>query len=414
MKRHRLDIALAILVFVLALALRVVAARHIFAGDLRFTMGDDYQYYQIAMALTEGRGFALDGLPTAYRMPLFPLFAAFWHMILGPRPYAPLPVFLVASAMIPVGVYILGRSLAGRGVALAAAALVATDVSLIIYSRHYMTETLFSLLVLAGMLAAWRLRVTESWRWAAGTGLLMGAATLTRANFGPFVLLLGAWLLWHGRARPGRGARNVAIVVGLVGALWLPWAARNAAVFHSFIPFTTQAGNAYYGIYNDAVAGGDPRIAYGYWVWRIPEPPALPGKVWDESALDVYQRDEARAWIAANPTKALRVALMQPVYLWLPEGPGFESWALTVLLGLPALVVFALRRRQPELVLWLGLALTLTGLAVISVGVGRYNLPMRPILAVTSVMFVAGPVSPLVKALRRPGHRRVDEEGVLT
>ncbi len=407
MKKYRLDIALALLVFVVALTVRIFAAAHIWAGDLRFDMGDDDDYYQIALSLVQHGTFAREGLPTAYRMPLFPLFAAFWHLILGPQPYTPIPIFLITSALIPVGTYILGRSLADRTVilghsfadrtvALIGALIIAFDGGYILYSHHYMTETLFSLLVLASMLAVWRLRITQHWCWAMGAGLLLAGATLTRANFGPFVGLVALWVLWHGREQFSRALRNVSIIGGLVFVLWTPWVVRNYLVFDKFIPFTTQAGNVYYGIYNDEVTGDNPNLAYGYWIWRIPHPSAIPGHTWDEASLDVYQREVSREWISANPGKALKVALMQPVYLWMPDGPDISSWTGSILLGLPTLFVFALWRRQPELVLWLTLVVTMSALTVISVGVARYQIPLRPILAVTTVMFIAGLAQSLI------------------
>ncbi len=391
MKTHKLDLALGLLVFVIALALRIYAAAPIWAGgDLSIT-DDGPHYFGIAISLIQNGTFAIDGVPTAYRMPFFPLFLAFWHSILGLQPYAPLPVFLIISALIAVGTYILGRSFATHVVALIAALLIAIDGAFILFSHYYMTETLFSLLVLASMLSIWRVRVSQDWRWAVAAGVLLAGATLTRANFGLFVGLVVLWVIWHGRQHIGPAVRNGLIVGGLVIVLWLPWVVRNYLVFDSFIPFTTQGGNAYYGIYNDEVTGGDPTLVYGSWIWRIPHPPTIPGQVWNEVTLDQYQREVTWEWIRAHPTKALTVAVIQLFHFWnWRTGGGFLSWACTVLLGLPTLIVFGLRRRQPELILWLALALTMSAMSVISVGMPRYQLPLRLILAVTTLLFVMG------------------------
>lgn len=413
MKKHRLDLTLGLLVFVIALAVRIFAARHVWAGDLSFHMGDDDDYYRIAISLVESGTYAIHGIPTAYRMPLFPLFAAFWHLIFGPQPYSPLLVFLLASALIALGTYLLGRQLGDRMVALIAGMIVAFDGGFILYSYHYMTETLFSLLVLAAMLAAERLRVTQHWRWAMAAGLGLAGATLTRANFGPFVIVVALWVVWHGRGQLPRALKHAAIIGGLVVVLWAPWIVRNYLVFDALIPFTTQGGNAYYGIYNDAVTRSDSELAYGYWVWRIPQPPQIPGHQWSEVELDTYQREVARDWIKANPAKALKVALMQPVYFWMPDGPDGGSWMRTVVIGLPTLLVFALRRRQAELGLWLALAGMLSALTIISVGVARFQIPLRPILAVTTAMFIVGLAQGAV-LLRKPGARRPGDNEQLT
>lgn len=384
MKQLRTDIALCLLIFAAALAMRIVVAAPVFAGDTRMIAGDDGDYYTIAISLITQGTFSLPTGPTAYRMPFFPLFLAFWHLLLGPQPYAALPVLLAVGALIPVGTYVLGRALANRAVGLLAGLLLAFDYELAFFSRLYMTETIFAALVLAGMLAAWRLRVTMSWRWAATAGVALGCACLTRANFLPFVALLLLWLVWAGWERRRLAFRNATIVGAIVVALWLPWVARNYLVFHRLIPFTTQGGAAYYGLYNDISTSGHPDIPYGFWVWRIVDPPDEPGKVWDEAALDEYQRELARDWIVAHPAEAIKVSLAQAAYFWSAEERG--SYYRVVPIGLITLLVVAALRRQPDTILWLVLALAMTGLAVISVGQNRYAYPLRPILAVMTAI----------------------------
>ncbi len=83
MKQYRRDIIFAVLIFVVALLVRSFIAVPIWAGDLGFYMGDDGNYYWIAISLVQHGVFGTEGVPTAYRMPLFPLFAAFWHRLFG-------------------------------------------------------------------------------------------------------------------------------------------------------------------------------------------------------------------------------------------------------------------------------------------------------------------------------------------
>ena len=399
MKQYRRDLIFALLVFVVALVVRGVIAAPIWAGDLGFHTGDDDDYYRIAISLVQHGTFAIEGVPTAYRMPLFPLFAAFWHRLFGIQPYAILPVLLGLGALIPVGTYLLGRSVVGQVGALFAGLLTAFDLDLSMYSRFYMTETLFCVTVVGGLLAANRLRVTRRWPWAVVLGLCFGCATITRANFGPFVAVALLWIIWYGRDQVWPTMRRVAVVSALVLALWTPWVVRNSLVFGTLIPFTTQGGSAYYGLYSDVATQNNP-LGYGFWLWRIPHPPARPGHVWTEVELDQYQREEAFTWIRANPGQALMVALMQLVYLWIPDND-LVSWLLTVGIGLPTLLIFALRRHQPEFILWLTLVATMSALAVVSVGVARYQFPLRPILAVMATMFIMNIVQSFVTLRQR-------------
>ncbi len=403
MKQYRIDFFLALAVFVAALAVRVVIAAPVFAGDTRFIIGDDDDYYNIAISLITSGTFGINGSPTAYRMPFFPLFLAFWHLLLGPQPYAPLLVMLVFGSLIPLGSYILGRYLADRSVGMIAGLLLTFDKDLIFYSRLYMTETMFCLLILASMLATWRLRVTLAWGWAVVVGLTLGCACLTRANFLPFVAVLLLWLLWLRRDRLRLALRNAATIGLIVGAIWVPWVVRNYLVFHQLIPFTTQGGYAYYGLYNDAAVL--PGERYGVWIWLGVNPPQEPGKVWDEATLDGYHRDLAFQWISAHPAESVKVALMQIYYFWSNEDAG--SYLRAVVVGLPTLIILAVSWRYPDMLLWLALALTMTLLALISVGQARYAFPLRPILAVSTAMAL----SAATRMLSRWRKRGVVTEG---
>lgn len=399
MKAGRRDIVLIVLLFVAALVVRVRATAWLLDGPPRFPQGDDGDYYAIARSLVEHGVFGIDGAPTAYRMPLFSLFAAFWHSLLGVEPYAIMPVLLVLGALVPVGAYLLGRSVAGPVAGLLAGLLMVFDRDLAVYSGLYMTETLFCVTVIGGMLAAGRLRVTGSWRWAVATGLLFGCATIARANFGPFVAVALLWIVWNGRDRLRTAIGRAALVGAIVAALWAPWAARNYLVFGALIPFTTQGGNGYYGVYNELAAAQPFGLWHGLWISRpVPGGLDLPAQ---EVAADQLQRQLARDWIQANPQRALLLALMQPVQLWAPFCEDFISWMLTTLVGLPALALLAWRRRQPELVLWLGMMLTATAMAVASLAVARFAFPLRPFLAVAATLPIAGAVEAL--ALLRRG-----------
>ncbi len=404
MKKYRLDIIFILMIFTLALALRMVIAQPTFNGDLSFPAGDDDDYYQIAISLIESGRLAINGYDTAYRMPGFPLFVAFWHLLFGTKqPYAILPVLLVLGALLPVGTYLLARTLGGFPLSGLVAGLIPTlDPDFITFSRLYMTEMLFSLLVLASMLAVSRLRVTVAWRWSVVSGLLLGAATLTRANFGPFSAIILLWLIWHGRHQIRVVLPQVILVGMIVGTLWGGWVVRNYLVLHSFIPFTTQGGSAYYGIYNDEATSDALGFRFGYWLNRAPDLPSLPGQVWNEVSVDRYQTALAREWITAHPGTALRVALMQVAHFWSP--PLIDiSYLLTVVIGLPALLVLVFYQRQPELVLWLLLAVTMSALTIISVGVARYQMPLRPLLAVTTVLGLSALYQRLARFRRRTG-----------
>jgi 4-amino-4-deoxy-L-arabinose transferase-like glycosyltransferase len=366
-------------IFILALTLRVVFAWPALSGAEEFGQGDDDDYYRLGMSIAQTGALADHGKLSAYRMPFFPITIAPFHYFLGAAPHAAQPLIIVLSALTCVGVYLLGRELFQPQVGLVASALISINLQLVIYSRLLLTETLFVFLVLAGMIGLERVRKTQRWTWAIVTGVILGLATLTRANFGPFIPFALGWLLYNRRAQISPALRNAAIIVMIVGVFWGAWVVRNYIAFDAFIPFTTQGGPAYYGIYNDDTANTRPP-RFGYWRDMAPPAPAGSAREWNEVSLDRLEKDRAFIWVRAHPTLAAKIALMQAVYFWWPEvvDPLFLALLPAGLGGL----ILAIRQRNQGVFLWIILAAVFTFMAIASVGVGRYQLPIHPIISV--------------------------------
>lgn len=366
-------------IFCLALVVRVIFSWPAISGAEQFGMGDDDDYYRLGLSIAHTGTLADSGDITAYRMPLFPISIAPFYAVFGDVPHAPQLFIVLLSALTIFGVYALGRSLFEYRVGLLAAVLTSLNIQLVIYSRVLMSETLFIFLVLVGMLALDRTRVTLRWRWALTAGLVLGLATLTRANFGPFVAVGLGWLVYFQRAQFWRVVRQALVIGMLVGALWGMWVVRNYNTFGHFIPFTTQGGLVYYGIYND-VAASSTFPYFGYWLDISPIPPNATEPKLDEVARDRLAKDRAFAWIRAHPGLSLQMALAQAAYFWLPDiiDPVFVAMLPASLIGL----ALALRQRNPGAILWVLLAGVFTLMAIASVGVGRYQLPLYPIILV--------------------------------
>ena len=71
---------------------------------------------------------------------------------------------------------------------------------------------------------------------------------------------------------------------------------------------------------------------------------------------------------------------MQAVYFWRPDFVDNIFLALLPV-GLIGLIL-AIRQRNQGVILWVILAAVFTFMAIASVGVGRYQLPIHPIIAV--------------------------------
>ncbi len=180
-KNKYIYILTPVVLFFLAIIPRWFMALPMFFGDATFPQGDDVDYYRLAISFLE-TGALSNGHWLAYRMPLFPLFLSGIYLIFGRAPQNAYPVMVILAALIPVLTYFLGLNVFNLKVGLLAGVICALDMHLIYYSDFLLTEPLYVFLVLAGMIAFEKLRISYAWQWAVIAGILFGLANLTRTT----------------------------------------------------------------------------------------------------------------------------------------------------------------------------------------------------------------------------------------
>jgi hypothetical protein len=189
-------------------------------------------YRSLAQNLAAGNGFVAESiegrtLPNVSRTPVYPLFLAALMRIGGDRLGLFLTVQCVLGAVVcMLTILLASRWLSGRW-AIAAGLLVALDPNSVVRCVDLRTETLFTLLLVAGAcLMVWR--SDQPWAWLGG-GVCWSMAALCRpiAVCLP-VVVLGVLAV----ARVTWRARFTYLAVFLVGFLPLLglWMARNAAL----------------------------------------------------------------------------------------------------------------------------------------------------------------------------------------
>jgi 4-amino-4-deoxy-L-arabinose transferase-like glycosyltransferase len=164
-------------------------------GPERFFAEGYTLFFTLARQLAEGHGYAFPGqAPTAFRVPLYPLFLA--ALTGGEADYAPV---LAAQALVSTGTVVLAGLMArewfGPRSGLIAAALCAVYPYYVLHDVTQQETVLFTFL--AG-LATWLALVARrrgSIPLAGLAGLALGAAILTRATLAPFALFAAAWLM---------------------------------------------------------------------------------------------------------------------------------------------------------------------------------------------------------------------------
>lgn len=390
--------AILIALLLLAVALRI-------AGGLwwqsrvpgRFGFGDSDGYWALGKALAHGGPYQY-GEDSAFRAPGYPLLLAPLFLVRDDPPvlWARIESALLATLAV-AAVGWLTRTLFGPRPALVAIGIGACYPGAVMLGALILSEAPFSAFMTA-QLATWSAATlaTSNRRatWLAlATGLLAGAATLTRPSWLLFTPLAVFACLTASVSRR-RLIEALAVLIGLTMVM-TPWGVRNWLVTGCLVPTTLQVGASLYdGLNPQATGASDMRFVERFRAEEQQEPVG-PGALSLECRLDRRLRQEALAWATDHPGEVLRLSLVKLARMWnlWPNDVAFSSWPirLAVLFTYVPLLFFAiigsartLRRGWPYWLCWLPAAY-LTLLHMVFVSSVRYREPaMLPLTALAA------------------------------
>lgn len=222
----------ALAIFVVALALRLAYA----ASAEPPPISDGIHYDRLARDLAAGRGYAGDGVPTAYRPVGYPAAIAYFYLFFGPR-YFPVILFQsILGAATASFLMLLAREAVGDAPARVAGAVIALCPSQVAYAARFFPAVMLAFLVVAAAFAFVKARGL----WGAlGAGLLTAAATLVA----PVSMVLPAAAFACDLCR-GTGLKRAlargAVVAGVAAVAMAPWTYRNWRVFGALVPVSTN------------------------------------------------------------------------------------------------------------------------------------------------------------------------------
>ena len=277
---------------------------------------DSEWYFDKAALLAQGLGYTRDGVPTAFYPIGYPAFLAGLFALFGTH----MALALAANIVLGIGICLLmyhfalaifhDKSAAALGVLLYA--LYPNQIAL---TAAISNELLYTFLL---MLAFYLLSQAEkSLRWLFLCGLVLGYATLTKAQTVLLPLFMAAFFLGESLswARFGRSIRHTLIIYLGLAVVVLPWTARNYLVFGHPVLVSTNGGlNLLIG--NNPSANGD--ITF--------DDPLLTRatdaleKGGDEVAADRLAHDMAVDWIKEHPAQALALVPKKIWRLWALDG----------------------------------------------------------------------------------------------
>ncbi len=387
--------------FVLALAVRVGP----FWAMPSALIDDPDAYRALATNVWQYGVFGEKTTPTVFRPPLYPLVLV-PAVTLGD--YTPAAIallhFVLGMATI-VLTYALARRLDfQRPMALLAAALVACDPILLMQSTQVMTETLATLLVVAGLwvLALRQHTPTFDWKAVALSGGLLALAALCRPSLIVWLALVGVAVPWLVEKWPNR--LKFAAVYFLAAAVVLsPWAIRNQIQFGRAIVTTTHGGytlclannREFYEYLRSGASSERPWDATSY--NRIRDKFREPGETKDDraeysAAWDTIQANpgdffsacvyRVRRFWGVMPYVSLRGAYRPIVFRW-----AVAAWYVAeFLLAVVGLIVLVRRRawRNPFWLSALLLAVSLTAIHAVFWSNMRMRAPLTPLIALAA------------------------------
>lgn len=253
-----------ILLGAIALGLAVRIA-YVLATKGHMLAGDEPEYQGEGQLIVRGDWFYTP-LPYGHlhegmwKAPGYPAFVGLVYSVLGTSVTRLLLVQSLVGPVVIFLVWLLGRRLFDRRIALVGATVAAIYPNMWQWELRMYPEVFalpLGLLVMVLVLG----RAAPSGRRAAAVGVLMGLSMLVRpTQFFLFALIAAAWWLAAG---PRRAALLTGVAVIAAVLTIAPWSVRNYHVTGHFIPISMQ-DSAAYGTFNDT-AKNDPRLP---WAWR--------------------------------------------------------------------------------------------------------------------------------------------------
>lgn len=357
--------------------------------DISFEATDSTLYRGLADSLVGRGAYSLDGTPTAFVTPGYPLFLAVLYVVSRSGLFIGLVQAGLGAATV-VALAAIAHRLAGRDAALATGIMAAFYPHLVFWTGYVLTETLYVFILSVALLAAARaLESNRPLRRAAMAGALFGAASLVRPVALGFGIMLAVAGIFSTRYRV-----RVLLGLGTLTLVLAPWVARNAVVLDSPIITSTESGHVLWQGNSPEASGG----SRGYVDGLDFEPLELPEGI-SETEADRIHRAEALSWMAKHPA---RVAALIPKKLWNMWRPTYQGASalnstVTYVTYLPLLALavpgLVLSRRRDVLggivVAFVAYHLVVHGLVT---GMIRFRLPVEAVLTipagVTVGMFV--------------------------
>jgi hypothetical protein len=193
-------------------------------------------YHDLALRLARGEAFPTTDVPWGYAY-----FLAAFYRLAGDRPWVPLVAQVLLNGLVPGLLYRLVREELGSRTAIVATLLVSVLSFNTVYASTQASDSVCTVIFLAGLTIFARALRTNDLRRFAVSGLLAGLASQFRPNLILFPAVL-AVVTAVMTPRTRRRALLLTAYVLLAGAVSIPWIVRNYRLTGELIPTSTHGG----------------------------------------------------------------------------------------------------------------------------------------------------------------------------
>jgi len=376
----------------LILLLSLLIRLHFVAGIDVKPSSDMHDYDQRAMLLADKGTFNTNDVHGAtYRAPGYVVFLATCYKLFGHTYGIVYDIQSILGVAMLIAIYLLGKQLFDKDVALLALILAALYVPFIGYAGMLMSETLFITLLLFAIYAFVRAIMHQRVAWFLIAGALFGFATLTRsiALIVPFILIIWLMIRESRLVFPWQTWKRILFMLLVMCCLIAPWTIRNTVLQKQFVFVDTVSGlNLLIG--NNPYANG----FYSDSIYKVPAYKHAETVAKTPAQADQIMKRGALKWIAENPGNFIKLTykrfqiylasqtdLNGVVYKWKNIGWFSDTfnanyqWDLISLAIVGAVV--ALLRNRSALLPVIGAAYFIGAMSVFYVQT-RYRLPAMP------------------------------------
>ena len=245
---------------VAALVVRLVFF-YVMFGGVPAPAQDTAKYWGIAKSLVKGDGYHLNGSPTAFILPLYPLFLAAHYSLFGEGHLPVVMIQLILNLFCVFLAFLIGREVVGRRVGVIAAALAAIYPYFFWWFPYILTETLSMLLVSLALYCYLRFDSTLLARYCIAGGVILGLAVLTRVSNAALFAAVLSWLCFYpSHFNRGRTRCFSAPVMSILTFFFvlLLWLVRNRFVLGEWVLSTQSSNILGISFYYDDYLGGRP------------------------------------------------------------------------------------------------------------------------------------------------------------